>query len=104
AGRDGLEAECVLLYSGGDVMTLKKIIQKSAEEAGAEPEFLSASFRHLDDIDRYARGATCRHRALVAYFGQEYDRETCAACDVCLGDTETVPDSTVVGQKILSCV
>ena len=104
AGRDGLEAECVLLYSGGDVMAMRRIIQKSAEEAGAEPEFLAASFRHLDDIDRYARGAICRHRALVQYFGQQFDRPACAACDVCLGDTEPVPDATVVAQKILSCV
>src|SRR5262249_53487094 len=27
AGRDGLEAECVLLYSGGDVITMKAIIE-----------------------------------------------------------------------------
>jgi ATP-dependent DNA helicase RecQ len=104
AGRDGLEAECVLLYSGGDVMALRRIIQKSAEEAGTEPEFLTASFRHLDDMDRYARGAVCRHRALVEYFGQRYERAACAACDQCLGDTEAVADATTIAQKILSCV
>jgi ATP-dependent DNA helicase RecQ len=104
AGRDGLEAECVLLYSGGDVMSLKSIIKKSAEEAGADPEFLASSFRHLDDMDRYARGAKCRHRALVEYFGQGFERASCAACDICLGDTEAVADSTVIAQKILSCV
>src|SRR5206468_6041919 len=72
AGRDGLEAECVLFYSGGDVMSLKKMIQKSAAEAGAEPEFVAASLRHLDDMDRYARGAGCRHKSLVEYFGQKF--------------------------------
>jgi len=40
AGRDGLDAECVLLYSGGDALTWKRIIQKSAEQAGAEESFL----------------------------------------------------------------
>ena len=34
-GRDGLPSECVLLHSGRDFMTLKSIIEKSAEEAGA---------------------------------------------------------------------
>ncbi len=39
-GRDGLEAECVLLYSGADVMTWKFIMEKSAAEPGVDPGFL----------------------------------------------------------------
>jgi ATP-dependent DNA helicase RecQ len=104
AGRDGLEAECVLLYSGSDLMSWKRIIEKSTQEAQADPAYLQSSLQHLDHMDRYARGAVCRHRALVAYFGQEYDRASCAACDICLGDTEPVPDAQIVAQKILSCV
>ena len=106
AGRDGLPAECVLLYSGGDQFTLRSIIEKSAAEApgGADPAFLQSAFGHLEDMDRYARGAVCRHKALVSYFGQEYDTPNCGACDLCLGDTQEVPDATVVAQKILSCV
>jgi ATP-dependent DNA helicase RecQ len=103
AGRDGLEAECVLLYSGADVMTFKSMLQKSAQEAGNETHLPSA-FKHLDDMDRYCRGAVCRHRALVRYFGQDCDGDNCNACDLCLGDTEEVPDAAVVAQKILSCV
>jgi ATP-dependent DNA helicase RecQ len=43
------------------------------------------------------------------YFGQEYRPPEhagvgCGACDVCLGDLEPVPDSTVIAQKIISCV
>ncbi len=104
AGRDGLEAECVLLYSGGDVMSLKRMLEKSAQEAGAEPEFLASALKHLDDMDRYARGAVCRHRALVEHFDQKYEAESCRACDLCLGDTEEVAGATVVAQKVLSCV
>jgi ATP-dependent DNA helicase RecQ len=104
AGRDGLPSECLLLYSGGDVMTLRRIIEKSAEEAGAAPEYTAATLRHLDDMARYCRGAVCRHKALVEYFGQRYEADPCAACDQCLGDTREVPDSTVIAQKILSCV
>jgi ATP-dependent DNA helicase RecQ len=55
-------------------------------------------------MDTYCRGAICRHRALVQYFGQKYPRENCAACDICLGDTEAVPEAAVIAQKILSCV
>jgi len=104
AGRDGLEAECVLLYSGEDFMTWKWIINKSAQDNEVPPDFLPNSMKHLDDIDRYARGAVCRHRALVNHFGQKYDVTNCAACDICLGDTEPVPDALLVAQKILSCV
>jgi ATP-dependent DNA helicase RecQ len=103
AGRDGLEAECVLLYSGGDIVSMKAMIEKSAREAG-ETAHLPAVMKHLDDMDRYARGAVCRHKALVSYFGQGYDTPSCGACDLCLGDTEDVPEADTVAQKILSCV
>jgi ATP-dependent DNA helicase RecQ len=99
-----LEAECVLLHSGADVMLWRSIMEKSAAEAGADPHFLESALQHLDDMDRYARGAICRHRALVQYFGQGYEPESCAACDLCLGDNEPVPDAMVVAKKILSCV
>jgi ATP-dependent DNA helicase RecQ len=104
AGRDGLEAECVLLHSGRDLQTWKSIMEKSAAESGAGPEYLENALRHLNDMDRYARGAVCRHRSLVEYFGQKHASETCMACDLCLGDNASVPDATVIGQKILSCV
>jgi ATP-dependent DNA helicase RecQ len=137
AGRDGLEAECVLLYSGQDVVTWKWLIEKSAaeaEEAQAEAiasdgsgsgteewsphsarrrhtehgghiqQYVRCALKHLEEMDRYARGAMCRHRALVSYFGQKYERDNCQACDHCLGDTEPVPNALIVAQKILSCV
>jgi ATP-dependent DNA helicase RecQ len=104
AGRDGLEAECVLLYSGGDVLTWKRIMQKSATEANTPPDFLANANRHIEDMDKYARGATCRHQALVQYFGQKLAADNCGACDMCLGDNELVADALIVAQKILSCV
>jgi ATP-dependent DNA helicase RecQ len=104
AGRDGLEAECVLLHSGKDFLTWKFILEKSAQEKDVGPDFLPNALKHLADVDNYARGAVCRHRALVQHFGQTYDEPTCGACDLCLGDVEVVGDALVVAQKILSCV
>ena len=98
AGRDGLEADCVLLYSGADVLLWKSILEKSG---AAE---MPVQLKHINDMDRYARGAVCRHRALVNYFGQEYASPNCNACDLCLGDVEEVADATTIAQKILSCV
>jgi ATP-dependent DNA helicase RecQ len=104
AGRDGLEAECVLLYSGADVLTFKSFLEKSANEPGVDPSFLSGALKHLDDMDRYCRGAVCRHKQLVQYFGQPYTADNCGACDLCLGDTEEVPEADLMAKKILSCV
>jgi ATP-dependent DNA helicase RecQ len=55
-------------------------------------------------MDRFARGAVCRHRALVTYFGETYEKGSCAACDLCLGDVALVADAMDVAQKVLSCV
>jgi ATP-dependent DNA helicase RecQ len=104
AGRDGLEAECVMLHSGGDIMKWKRILEMSTAEPGIDPAVLANSMQHLRDLDQYCRGSVCRHRALVKYFGQEYPADNCTACDLCLGDAEPVPDAAVVAQKILSCV
>jgi ATP-dependent DNA helicase RecQ len=104
AGRDGLEAECVLLYSAGDFMTWKKVTEKSAFESGAGPDFLRNAMTHLEEINAYGRVAVCRHKMLVEHFGQSFAPDNCKACDVCLGDVETDPDAVVTAQKILSCV
>jgi ATP-dependent DNA helicase RecQ len=91
------------LYSGADVVTLKSIIVKSAEDA-LDKSHVPGVLKHLEEMDRFARGAVCRHKRLVEYFGQTYDRPSCGACDLCLGDFEEVPDTQTVAKKLLSCV
>ena len=108
AGRDGLAAECVLLYSSADVFSWESLVRKSAAESeldAAEQEKLcAAQAEHLHAMRRYAQAARCRHAALSEYFGQAYPAASCGACDVCLGETNSLPDATVIAQKILSCV
>ncbi len=104
AGRDGLESECVLLYSAGDVSRWAGLYQRSAEENGSSPEFVQVQLDLLGEMQRFAAGMRCRHKYLSEHFGQAYERENCTACDVCLGETETVPDAQTIAQKILSCV
>jgi ATP-dependent DNA helicase RecQ len=99
AGRDGLEAECVLLYSGADPMLWRSMLKNETGDSAHADSLL----RHLNDMDRYCSGATCRHRALVEYFGQKFSAP-CNACDICLGETEEVSDALTVAQKIVSCV
>jgi ATP-dependent DNA helicase RecQ len=98
AGRDNLEAECTLFYSGADYLTWKRILEES------EPQSCEISLQKLGQMYRYCSGAACRHHAIVRYFGQEPDRDNCRACDICLGEVEGVPEALVVAQKILSGV
>ena len=97
AGRDGLEAECLLIYSTADFMKWRVMLERNGE-------LTDASRKLLRDIERYAAGVACRHRALVSYFGETYSKQDCSACDYCLDELETTPDPIVVARKILSCV
>lgn len=103
AGRDGLEAECVLLYSAADAMRWERLITKSAVGADAQ-EVVSTQVALLRQMQRICTTPTCRHRSLVEYFGQTYEAQRCNACDVCLEDIEGLEDATVLAQKVLSCV
>jgi ATP-dependent DNA helicase RecQ len=104
AGRDGLEAECVLLYSAADVIRWESLMEKSAAEAQAPAEVITASQQLLAHMRQYCVAVQCRHRKLSEYFGQAYHRPSCGACDVCLDEVTGVADGTVAAQKILSCV
>ncbi len=106
AGRDGLEAECVLLSSTADFLTWKRLIERSAAEAvePVAPSFVPEAIRHLEDMLRYTRTTTCRHKALVEYFGQPFPTENCNACDLCLEGVKIDSDAVIIAQKILSCV
>jgi ATP-dependent DNA helicase RecQ len=97
AGRDGLPAECVLIYSGADFLRWRQMLDAAGE--------LTESARTLlRDMERYASGMRCRHRALVEYFGERWTRAECGNCDWCLKELDAVADSTTLARKILSCV
>jgi ATP-dependent DNA helicase RecQ len=104
AGRDGLEAECVLLYSAADVLRWHSLTDKGAAAIDAAPEFVNGSRALTEAMRRFCAGLHCRHRRLAEYFGQSYDKASCEACDVCLNEVEGVSDATLTAQKILACV
>lgn len=104
AGRDGLPAECVLLYSAADVIRWESLLQRSDGENEVPAEALAAGKALLGHMRQFASNLSCRHRMLSEYFGQAYPATSCEACDVCLDEVEGVTDSTLTAQKILSCV
>ncbi len=98
AGRDGLDAHCLMIFSYQDIRTIKYFISQ-----GAEDQQRGAQMR-LDALIAYAEAAVCRRRPLLDYFGEGYKKETCTdMCDNCQ-DTRQLVDITVMAQKFLSCV
>jgi len=97
AGRDGLEAECVLIVSAGDFLRWREILSKNGELTEARQLLLR-------DMERYAASVGCRHKRLVSYFGEAFTKPDCGACDYCLGELESVPDPVTLARKILSGV
>ncbi len=97
AGRDGLEAECVLIASGADFLKWRMMLEKNGELSEARRGLLR-------DMERYAASVGCRHKRLVGYFGETFAKDDCGACDYCLGELEQVAEPATVARKILSCV
>ena len=98
AGRDGLPAECLLLYSRGDVAKYLGFI--------AEMDDLDArrvARTQLDKMAAFADASACRRVELLGYFGEIRSDRTCDACDNCIDPRESF-DATVDAQKFLSCV
>ena len=98
AGRDGLEAECILLYSGGDYGIWKSLMRDM------EPGAQEIALGKLNEMYSYCTGGACRHRLLLQYFGQDLEKPDCGACDICLGELDCLANSLETAQKILSCV
>lgn len=105
AGRDGLDAECLLLYAPSDGGRWERLIEMNASESGVDP---SAQIRLVRDMRRFVSSFSCRHKFLSEHFGQNYTppegQTDCGACDVCLGETAPEEDSKRIGQIILSAV
>jgi ATP-dependent DNA helicase RecQ len=110
AGRDGLPSECILLWTKGDFGLWRRIISELDEEPRRVAE------AKLSQLSRFCEDSVCRHKALVQYFGQPFEKGNCGACDHCLGENlpkktvqvigqrVTVRDPLIIAQKILSCV
>ncbi|GAA5481290.1 DNA helicase RecQ [Haloferula sargassicola] len=97
AGRDGLPADCLLLFSRGDVMKHVGFIQEIPDD-----EARQHAHAQLEQMADFAESDACRRIDLLGYFGETWTEENCGACDACLSPRETW-DATVEAQKLLSC-
>ena len=105
AGRDGLPAECILLYAGQDVITNQFFIENMAQES-EDPE-TTALIRQREEerlkkMTFYCFTHECLRDYILRYFG-EYGSNYCGNCSNCLSEFETV-DVTAAAKAILGCV
>ena len=106
AGRDGADAECILLYHSSDVTTAKFLINNSSENEELDPE--QREIIRQQDLERlammvgYCKTKECLRGYILDYFGQKHP-EACGNCGNCSSEFETV-DITREAQMILSCV
>jgi ATP-dependent DNA helicase RecQ len=99
AGRDGLPAHCLLLYSSADMVKQQHFIdQKEGNER-------RVAVQHLDAMVRYAQDEyNCRRQPLLSYFGENHTAAKCSNCDNCTSAPPVLDDVTIPAQKFLSCV
>jgi len=103
AGRDGLDADCLLFYSPGDLMKLKRFLLGD-EDPGTLSDTDQATLQRLNEMARYAELDTCRRKHLLAHFGESYPKDNCGACDNCLRPQEAPADYTIPARKFISAV
>ncbi|MEI8011848.1 MAG: RecQ family ATP-dependent DNA helicase, partial [Candidatus Omnitrophota bacterium] len=99
AGRDGLPAQCLLLFSAGDAAKIKYFIDQKEDPAQKR-----VAQNHLNAIIAYAQSRQCRRIPLLTYFGENHTAPDCALCDNCVKPQATAVDLSLPAIKFLQCV
>jgi ATP-dependent DNA helicase RecQ len=106
AGRDGSEAECILLYSGRDVKLAEFIIDQEDENDTTPPAtraFLrSQEHLRLQRMKEYALHSGCLRSYLLRYFGEKPTRRcgNCSTCRALMNEAVTETRRTVQRSPI----
>ena len=106
AGRDGCDADCILLYAPQDVITARWLIEHSEPNPDLTPaeqtEVRAKDEERLKWMTFYAKSRKCLRHELLRYFGEKAP-DSCDNCSNCVPSCEHV-DITTEAQMILSCV
>ena len=106
AGRDGSNAECILLYAPRDVQTARFFIENGSDNEDLTEEqkevIKKQDYERLEAMVTYCKTRTCLRGWILEYFGQKHP-EVCGNCGSCAKEYEK-KDITKEAQMILSCV
>lgn len=90
AGRDGQPAECLLMYSGQDVITSKWMLEHNDDNSELSPAqkeaILQLDLEKLKQMTYYATSKGCLRKFILRYFGEQDVPDSCVNCSVCDGD------------------
>jgi ATP-dependent DNA helicase RecQ len=86
AGRDGLPADCLLLWQKRDAGLLAHFIEQVVDPAERE-----RGWQRYHEIRNFVESANCRHRQICLHFGENPKWHTCKACDICGVDFKWEP-------------
>src|SRR5665811_1833415 len=89
AGRDGEPSDCLLFYRYADVAKQKYFIHQKPS-----PEERRIALHQLQQMVNWATRATCRRRALLAYFDEPLRGQSGPCCDLCRTPVQE-EDSTI---------
>lgn len=109
AGRDGLDALGVLCTSPSDLPLRRRLIELPNEGVSPDPARVQHKWSMFLELMRWAEGGTCRHDAILRYFGDEAETLAgCGRCDNCTaldepGEVDAAETATTV-RKALSAV
>jgi ATP-dependent DNA helicase RecQ len=98
AGRDGQEADCILLYQAADIQIQKFLI----EQGQLSRSHQEMEYAKLQSMIDYCHTTRCLHQFILNYFGEENILEHCDKCANCL--ERELQDITIEAQKIFSCI
>ena len=106
AGRDGSNADCILLYGSRDVQTARFFIENGSDNEDLtedqREQIKKQDYERLEAMVTYCKTRTCLRGWILEYFGQNH-RSNCGACGSCAKEYEK-KDITKEAQMILSCV
>jgi ATP-dependent DNA helicase RecQ len=97
SGRDGLQAEALLLFGLQDVAMARSQLENNANETQRRIDS-----HKLNAMVGFAESLTCRRRVLLGYLGESLEKD-CGNCDVCLDPPEKF-DATIAARKVISSV
>lgn len=105
AGRDGLEAKCILLFSTQDIV-INRLLLEHKEMTDLSPEELATvkerDMQRLQSMERYCYTTECLRNYILKYFGEKPEKP-CGDCGNCLHTFETL-DMTDAAKQIINCV
>ena len=106
AGRDGAPADCILLFSNGDVHTAQYFIDNSQENQDFPPQVQAALRKkeqeRLRDMVFYCRTTDCLRAHILRYFGESCP-DTCGHCGNCLGAYDQI-DVTDQAETVIKAI